>query len=224
MHKMRVRRDSSDNRARAGRPTVATEDWKYLPLSRRIAVITKLRCAGNSNRSIGRMLGVDEGTVRRLLRIGALPEDSKQAIAKGASANRILDKAGRNGTGDVMAQDAVVSRYAETIVYWLQEYGIFGPYAERVLLDVDGGLASLGKRTEGKPPGFSNIAAVIQDCRPTALQDAEHHLNPFIRWGARWIPRVVPRDLLTRVMAEARNFVVANPRGGPGLVGSEQLA
>ena len=224
MHKIGLKRNASDNTAGAGRPPAAAEDWKDLPLSDRIAVITRLKYAGNSNRSIGRMLEVDEGTVRRLLRIAVLPEGSKQAIAKGASANRILDKAGRNGTGDVMAQDAVVSRYAETIVYWLQEYGIFGPYAERVLLDVDGGLASSGKRTEDKPPGFSNIAAVIQDCRPTALQDAEHHLNPFIRWGTRWIPRVIPRDRLTRVMAEARNFVVANPRGGPGLVGSEQLA
>ena len=201
MHKMKARHGSSDDAAAAGRPTAA-EDWKDLPLLDRIAVITRLRCAGNSNRSIGRMLNVDEGTIRRLLRIAVLPESSKLAIAKGASANRILGEAGRNGTEGVMARDVLINRYAELIVRWLQEHGIIGPYAERVLLDVDGGLAPSSKRTEGRQPRFSYIAAVIQDCRPATLQDAEHHLNPFIRWGKMWISRVVPRDLLTRVIAK----------------------
>lgn len=225
MHKIRIKRNSSKDTAGAGRPTVAAEDWKDLPLSDRISVISKLRCAGNSNRSIGRMLGVDEGTVRRLRRIAVLPESGKQAIAKGASANQVLAEAGKSTIEPPMQREELVSRYAAIIVSWLQEHDIVGPYAERVLLDVDGGFPRLGRDKGSRPPSFAHVAAVIQNCRPVNLQDREHHLNPFIDWGMRWISRVVPRDLLTRVMAEARNFVVANPCGGSVLVvGSEQLA
>src|SRR5580692_6439557 len=189
MHKMRVRRDSPDNKAGAGLPTVASEDWKDLPPLDRIAVITKLRCAGNSNRSIGRMLGVDEGTVRRLLRIAVLPESGKQAIAKGASANQVLAEAGKSTTEPSMEREELVSRYAVTIVSWLQEHDIVGPYAERVLLDVDGGFPRLGRDKGSRPPSFAHVAAVIQNCRPITFQDREHQLNPFIDWGMRWIQR-----------------------------------
>lgn len=145
MHKIRVRRNSSDDIAGASRPTFATEDWKDMPLSDRIAVISRLKYAGNSNRSIGRMLAIDEGTVRRTLRIAVLPESSKQAIAKGKSVNQVLAEAGKSTIEPSMEREELVSRYAKTIVSWLQEHGIVGPYAERALLDVDGGLPCLGR-------------------------------------------------------------------------------
>jgi len=225
MHKISVKRNSCEDTAGAGRPSVATEDWKDMPFSDRIALITRLKYAGNSNRSIGRMLEVDEGTVRRLLRIAELPESGKLAIAKGASANQVLSEAGKSSIEPSIEREELVSRYAVTIVSWLQEHDIVGPYAERVLLDVDGGFPRLGRDKGSRPPSFAHVAAVIQNCRPITFQDREHHLNPFIDWGMRWIQRVVPHNLLNRVMAEARSFVIANPCGASRLpIGCEELA
>jgi hypothetical protein len=163
-----------------------------------------------SNRAVAKKLGIDEGTVRRMLLVDALPEAQKQAIHSGVSTNQILrecrETAPTTGSRErnSMISEASVEEYVDQVSQWLRKNQLSRAYAERVLLDIDGILFATERHNVGSFGSVANdVPSVIRACRPATLADANHFLNPFVKWGAAWIRRAVPRNLRDKVISEA---------------------
>ncbi len=187
--------------------------WAEKSIIERAQAVAELR-SGVSNRALARALGLDEGTIRRLLRIHQLPAGEREAIAAGRSAKEALqDARGRQleqVRRDREAADATTHqfsrKYAAVILRWLADCDLRGPVAERVLDEIE----ALIWFRRNVPPATavaragSCLQEQIKRLRPKELPDTlwvEH----YIEWGARWMALLMPeRPILDKAISMAR--------------------
>ena len=201
------------------------QNWNDLSLLERAKCIARLKQNIKSNRVLAGRLNVDEGTIRRLLRIQALPESDKVSIAASHSAKKVLAaarvkesiakqaKAREEAEAElkrILLDNAkraeTIQRCTSALLWWLRENELCGPFAERVLLDIQVILQNGPRSQTSALP----VTTIIEQCRPKTFQDAGLWMNPLIAWGADWIARAVPSGAIRDDMfKEATKAVLA---------------
>jgi hypothetical protein len=203
-------------------------------LGERIKNVLALKKEGKSNRAIAHELDVNEGSIRRIFKIAALPQEDIEAIEEGASVKKILaqariraveaaDKQKREEAEaklkrlleDKAKTEALSQRVGDALVQWLQGNDLRGPFAEQLVCDVDRRLA---RRERSEPirvwPRQEDVPIVIEHCRPANPKgDKGHWLNGYIQWAEGWVGQAVPPGIIRdTALAKARRWAERNPR------------
>ncbi len=189
-------------------------------VARRNAV-KDLAAAGKSNREIAKLLGVDEATVRRDLRIMNLPQDQLHAINLGRASAPLLkrakqqeraekarlreecEKAEEKRRAEEERKNGTLSdALADVIEKWLARELNVGPdalpiYGAQVLRETERMLW----RNQFRLPKGSVLAspeAVIEHWRPEGLKTMElpNIISFCSYWLLAWLPRVAPEDTI----------------------------
>ena len=227
-----MRRNSIKSRpsnARNKQHAANSRSWINLSIVQRAEYVAALKQEGQSNRSLAKKLMVDEGTIRRLLRINLLPEIDKCSLSSGGSAKKILAAARekavsaeeeraretvraeiRRALSDQAARKTIVLQHTQTVLDWLRMNDLYGCYAERVLLEIERILWTQGQKYS-RTRSMIDPSLTIEQCRPASFSETGFWLNMFIEWGSRWIANYIePGDLRDVVFAEARRLVLSH--------------
>ena len=164
------------------------------PLSRaeRLTQVPVLLNSGKSNREIARVLGVNEGTIRRDRRTLALSNTEVQAIQAGAHAEPLLKRQKVSAIEDLRRQQeieeersgTISKRLARAISDWLSHFLLCGPDKLWILQQAE-------KRSWHSHVmsdtlfTISDAARVIAQTRPG--KDIPEYAPDLMEWLLRWL-------------------------------------
>jgi transposase len=172
--------------------------------------------AGKSNRQIAKLLGVDEGTVRRDRLTLLLSKEDLQAVRAGAAVEPLLQKQERRKAATAREKQEIAemqslfltNRLARLVDRWLEQFPIGSPNKLHVISGVD----VLSWHYQSPAGAFipdSRIQATIEAAKPNCPPPPEAPLliEYAKAWLFRWIVLVEPdkavRDrALTKVRQE----------------------
>jgi transposase len=179
-----------------------------------------LMIGGKSNREIARVLGVDEGTIRRDRRTLALSKTEVQAIQAGAHAEPLLQKQKKSAIEDLRRQQAaeekrfgkISKRLSRAISDWVSQFKLCGPNKLWILQQAEKRSWHCHVMSDSLFT-ISNAAAVIAQTRPgkDIPEYAPELMEWLLRWLMDWILKIEPnrqirerafRNLLQEVQRE----------------------
>jgi transposase len=163
-----------------------------LSRAQRLFRIEILKIRGRSNREIAKIIGVDEGTIRRDRRILALSKPEIQAVKAGGYAEPLLRKQKQYAIENLRKQQAmeeeqsgkIGKRLSMAISDWLSQFGLWGPSKLWILQHAE-------KRSWHSHVisdtlfTISDAAAVIAQTRPG--KDIPEYAPELMEWLLRWL-------------------------------------
>jgi hypothetical protein len=168
--------------------------------------------AGYSKRSLAKVLGCSDGTVRRNIRIAALPRDAQEAIEAGESARDHLDfqrsqleaEHQQRRIQEEKESGLLSAQHGRFIRHWIEEQGIGAGYRSQFFDEVRLRICSVEHWTRTSPGRYplpqpsstpANLLLVIEACRPSEAE-CPLWMGLLATWAARWILRAIPEPLI----------------------------
>lgn len=178
-------------------------------VERRKIVDTELR-GGKSRRQIARQLGCDEGTVRRDMKVLALPASELARAQRGMAVEPLLRRDRRRKerlqhiarAQEEQRSAAYSSSLAETVFEWLKSAPLFPVDALRVIGMADQRCWRAGMTFNQAAAPDADPADVIDNMQPGALpDDMAGRIEFYALWLERWLTRLEPnRDTRDRAL------------------------